>query len=297
MTRITSEMMVTGSLGRLSNRLEQYEKTQSRLATGRRLLVPSDAPGDANRSLGLRAVRRAREQEIRNSGDAMAWLDISDTQLQAATERLSRARELALRGASMASDGERSALATELANIRDELVGIANSRNRGRPLFSGFASTDAVTQVAGTWTYIGDAGVVERRVTESDVVQVNVTADEVFGFNAGPGADVFSQIDQLITDINAGNIGGVTAALGALDIARTRVTDAVAKVGASANTVESAQLRTEDTLMAIRAELSEVEDVDLAETVMELQTQQAAYEATLQALARTLPPSLASFLR
>ncbi len=297
MTRVTSEMMVTGSLRRLSSRLEQYEKTQSRLATGKRILVPSDSPGDANRALGLRAVQRAREQELRNAADAKSWLDITDTQLQAATERLHRVRELAMRGASSAGPDERSALAVELRHIRDELVGIANYRNRGRPLFSGFSSADAVQNVAGTWVYGGDDGVVTRRVSESDVVQTNVTAAEVFGFGGAPGTDLFSLLDRLIADVQAGDDTAVATGMGNVDAARRRVTDSLAQVGAAANTVESARMRTDGALLAIRGELAEVEDVDLAEAVMELQSQQAAYEATLQALARTLPPSLASFLR
>lgn len=49
--------------------------------------------------------------------------------------------------------------------------------------------------------------------------------------------------------------------------------------------------------LTLRMELSEVQDLDLAKGVMELQVQQVAYEATLQALAKALPPSLAAFLR
>ena len=297
MTRVTSEMMVTGSLRRLSTRLQQYEKTQTQLATGKRILAPSDAPGDANRALGLRAVQRAREQELRNAGDAKSWLDISDTQLQAGMERLSRVRELALRGASTVGSQESSALAVEISNIRDELVGIANFRNRGRPLFAGFSDARAVDKVAGAWVYTGDDGAVTRRVSESDVVEVNVTAAEVFGFGGAPGSDLFTALDQLITDLQSGNTNGVAAAIDRVDTGRLHMGNALAKVGASANTVQSAQLRTESALLSIRTELSQVEDVDMAEAVMELQTQQSAYEATLQAMGRSLPQTLAAFLR
>jgi len=297
MTRVTSEMMTTGSLRRLSSRLQQYERTQSQLATGKRILAPSDAPGDANRALGLRAVQRAREQELRNAGDAKSWLDITDTQLQAGMERLSRLRELTLRGASSVGAQESSALAVEISNIRDELLGIANARNRGRPLFSGFSDAQAVRNVAGSWVYEGDSGAITRRVSESDVVTVNVTAAEVFGFGGPPGSDLFSALDQLVADLQGGNTNGVTAALGRIDAGRTTLGNALAKVGASANTVESAQVRTDSALLSIRTELSEVEDVDMAEAVMELQTQQSAYEATLQALGRSLPQTLAAFLR
>jgi hypothetical protein len=40
-----------------------------------------------------------------------------------------------------------------------------------------------------------------------------------------------------------------------------------------------------------------IEDLDIAEGLMELHLQQVGYEATLQTLGRALPPSLAAFLR
>lgn len=295
--------MVTGSLRRLSSRLDQYQRVQSQLATGKRILKPSDSPGDANRTLGLRAVQRAREQETRNAADAESWLNITDSQLQGAMERLGRARDLTVRGASSHDAEERRAIAAELRNVRDELVGIANFRNRGRPLFSGFSDADPVGRTPAGWEYKGDSGAVTRRVGESDVVQINLTAPEVFGFPnpadplAAPGRDVFSVLDTVITQLGAGNNAGLSNSIKVVDGARARVGDALAKVGAATNTVTSAVRRTEDTLLAIKGELAEIEDVDLAEAVMDLQTQESAYQATLQALARALPPSLVSFLR
>jgi flagellar hook-associated protein 3 FlgL len=302
-TRVTSETMVTGSLRRLSTRLDKYEKIQSQLATGKRIITPSDSPGDANRTLGLRAVQRAREQETRNAADAESWLNIADAQLQGAMERLGRARDLTVRGASSHDVEERRAIAAELRNVRDELVGIANFRNRGRPLFSGYSDATPVRHDGTGWVYDGDDGAVTRRVGESDVVRINLTAPQVFGFvdpadpSTAGNTDVFTVIDDVIAQLDAGDLGGLSASISVVDGARARVGDALAEVGAASNTVKSAMRRTEDTLLAVRGELAEIEDVDLAEAVMELQTQEAAYQATLQALARALPPSLVSFLR
>lgn len=293
--RVTSEMMVGNSLRRLSTRLERYERSQSQLATGKRIMTPSDDPGGTGRALSLRASKRSREQEARNADDATNLLALADSQLQAAVERLQRARELAVRGASSLNAGERSALAMEIGAIREELTGVANTRQNGRPLFSGYTDTNAVAKVGGTWTYQGDNEAVTRRVGEQDVVTVNVTAGDIFGFNAGD--DVFSMLDQMINDLQAGNSAGLSAAVGRIDVARGRLGDAQARVGANANWVESAQRRTQDSLLAIRGQLAEVEDVDIASAIMELQTQEVAYEATLQALARALPPTLATFLR
>lgn len=295
--RVTSEMMVSNSLRRLSSRLEGYERAQSQLATGRRMLAPSDDPSGAGRALGLRATQRAREQEVRNAGDAKAWLDLADSQMQAAVERLHRARELAVRGASSLGAEERQAIGVELASVRDEMVAIANFSHGGRPLFAGYGSEDPVALVAGTWTYQGDAGQVTRRVGESEVVQVNVTAPEVFGFGS-PDGDVFTMLDDLIAALGGPDPAGELAqGIQRIDAARQTIGDAQARVGASSNWVDSARRRSEDAILATRGQLAEVEDVNIAEAIMNLQTEEVAYTATLQALARALPPSLAAFLR
>lgn len=297
--RITSEMMVANSVKRLSARLEQYERSQAALASGKRLRAPSDDPAGTNRALGLRAQQRAREQESRNATDAKAWLDSADSKLQGALERLHRVRELALRASSTLSPDERTAIAAEMVQVREELAGLANARVGNRPLFGGNAGGEAVKLSDGRWVFDGDDGAVTRRVGERDVVRVNVSAAAVFGFadptSASP--DLFTAIDDLTQRVLAGDAAAVSAGLGDIDVARARLNRGLADVGAAANRVDSALRRSAEDLLSVKSQLAEVEDVDVPAAIMELQTQETAYQATLQALSKALPPSLVSFLR
>lgn len=301
--RVTNEMMVTASLRRLSTRLERYESTQARLGSGQQMLAPSDNPSGASRALGLRATQRAREQEQRNGQEALNWLANSDGQLLSGVNRLQRARDLAVRGAGSVAADERAALAAELRSVRDELVSIANTRVGGRPVFSGFSDADPVRFDGASWVYQGDSGQTQRRVGEQDVVTINVTAGDAFGFDAeaadGTGAtrNTLRILDDLIAQMDAGDETGIRASIGALDGARERLTDVLGRIGSTMNWVQSAMERSDASLTALRLELAEVEDVNIAEAIMELQTQEVAYEATLGALGRALPASLISFLR
>jgi flagellar hook-associated protein 3 FlgL len=293
--RVTSEMMVTGSLRRLQGRLERYERAQSALATGKWVVKPSDDPAQASRSLVLRAAMRSREQELRAATDARALLDRADGELQSAQNVLQRIRELTVRAANSVSAPEGGAIAEEIAQLQEQLVSIANARHAGRPLFAGFQDVDAVAPVAGVWTYKGDQGAVVRRVSDTDRVQVNVLAADVFGFAAG--TDLFTALDDLQAAIQSGNGAGIAAGLDAVDAGMARVNEGLATIGAATNRVESARARVEDTQLALRRELAEVEDVDVAEAIMNLQVEEVAYQATLQALGRTLPDTLVAFLR
>ncbi len=293
--RVTSETTVLRSLDRLQARMHAFDRAQTRLGTGRNVQRPSDDPAATRRTMSLRSSMRAQQQQLRNAADGMSWLDTADQQLQAAMTRMQRARELAVRGASTSEPGERAALAHEVRTIRDEIVAIANTQHMGRPLFGGFADGVAVADDGGGWTAQGAGDEIMRRVGDDELVRVNVTAAEWLGFTAGD--DLLTRLDGLAVALESGGSSAISGQLADLDTAMSRIGDGLAVVGASASRIESAQARTQQTVDILRAQLSEVEDVDLAEGIMELQTQQVAYEATLQALSRALPPTLAAFLR
>ena len=304
--RVTSEVLVTRSLDRLNSRLKAYERSQSELASGRRILRPSDDPGGANRSMSVRAAMRARNQELRNINDAMGWLNNADSQLQSAMERSRRARDLAVDGATLKDPGAHRAIATELRAIADELVGIANTQHMGRPLFGGYSDGDAVTQAAdGTLTFdppADQADQVLRRISDTEQVRVNTTAAEWLGAPQDPDEadatpDLITFLRGLADDIDAGDQAAASAGIGVLDRAADRIGANLADIGAATNRVDSAKARADDSLFALRTELSNIEDVDVAEGIMELQIQEVGYQATLQALSKALPPSLGSFLR
>src|SRR5690554_3724347 len=101
--RITSEAMVLRSVDRLQSRLSLYERAQTELASGRRILRPSDDPAGARRAMSINSSLQAREQELANIDDARGWLDMADSQLQSVTTRLARARELVTNGANSQS--------------------------------------------------------------------------------------------------------------------------------------------------------------------------------------------------
>lgn len=293
--RITSEVMVTRSLDRLQSRLAAYERAHSELGTGRKIISPSDDPAGSRRVMSLRSTLQANERFAANISDAVGWLDSADSQLQAASERMIRVRELATQGASNASANDRRALADEIEQIAQELAGIANSRHLDRPIFGGYTSGPAVELVDGVWQSNGDGDVVSRRVSDSELVQINVTASRWLGFDDGD--DLLTLLDDLVADLRDGTPEDVNGKLDTLKAASDRIGGALATIGAATNRVDSARSRTDAQLLTLRTELSNVQDVDLAEGVMELQIQQVAYEATLQALAKALPPSLVAFLR
>lgn len=293
--RITSGFLVDQSLARLQNRLTSFEEAQNRLASGRLFERSSENVNGMNASLGLRSERRSIDQAVRNGQDGATRVDLADTKLQQSLDALRRVRDLAIRAASTLNPTESAAIAEEMLTLNDQLVGLANSTYLGQGLFSGTGAGDAVTFSAGTYSYTGDTGSVNRRISATEVVSVNVTGDELFGFS-GP-EDVFSMVQRVEGLVRTGDTVGVANGIGDIDIAMSRIQEQLAVLGATGNRIETTIERGVESAETIRRQLSQLEDVDLAESVLEIQTQEVALQATMGAVARALQPTLVDYLR
>ena len=294
--RVSNQQIVSAALNQVQAQLPALMRAESRLSTGQRVSAPSDDPPAAASILLLQAATQANAQERLNAEDGQAWVNGTDNQLQQAAAILQRVRDLAVEAGSNVSPSTSTAIATEITSIRDQLVAIANSQQQGRGLFSGFAGGAAVTRVAGAWTYTGDTGAIQRRVGDQNQLTVNVTGDQVFGFSAGAGQDVFTMLDNLASQVSAGNAIAVSASIAPVDAALNRVNQGLAQVGSAGNRIAQALALNLSTGETIKSQLSAVQDVDLTEATMNLQTQQVAYQAALGALSKVLGPSLLDFI-
>src|SRR5690606_39093013 len=109
----------------------------------------------------------------------------------------------------------------------------------------------------------------------------------VFGDGA---ASVFALLDTIAAEIRAG--GDVNPRLNDIDARLNTMLGELADVGSRYGQLTTAQKNTEATLGDLRGQLSAVEDIDLAEIIVELQSQEVAYQAALGAAARVLQPTL-----
>ena len=295
--RISHSGLTQSTIDQLQRRLSELQDRQGQLASGTRLQRPSDDPSGMNRALSLRHTSRAAESQVQAADDGRTWLNLTDDLLQTGAQRLDRALELAVRGASSLGEPEREAIALEVEAVRDELVDVANTRVRGRPIMAGTSDADPVAQVGGDWVYQGNDTDVTRRVSDSERVRVDVTAAEAFGVTPGGDPDnAFTELDALAQALRDDDGAAVQAAIDTLGGQRDQLLGELARVGAATNQVDSAKNRAELRMESVRTELSSIEDVDLAEAVTEVQTAEVAYQAALGATSRVLQPSLVDYL-
>jgi flagellar hook-associated protein 3 FlgL len=240
----------------------------------------------------LRSDIERNDQITRNLDDATAWLGTADSALTSTVEQLQRVRDLTIQARNASSDSvARAGIASEIEKLRESLLGLANARYGDRAIFAGTANTGMAYSSDGS--YVGLTTPVERTIAPGVRVQVNVSGDEVFG---PAGDDLFTALTQ-IADAVRNNPADLDTLAPDLDTRTQQVQMRLAEVGARFARVEAMKNQNSADALTMKKNLSGVEDADLAETMMNLQTEEVAYQAALQATARALQPSLVDFLR
>lgn len=280
----------------LGTSLSRVQDLQSQLASGSRIGRLSDDPVGASTGLALRAQEASWAAYDRTAGDATAILGTTDNALQGASTLLQQVRQLAVSGNSGAlNPTARSAVADQIANLRQQLVDVANTQHLGRAVFGGHKAV-AVSATAGVYGFAGDAGAMNRQVSPSVTVDVNADGNAIFGFDADAGQDLFSVLGRLEDAVRSGDPAALATGQTELSTRTASVTAALGQVGAAQNRITAAQDLGRSVVDGLVRQRSDIEDVDLAQTVLRLQAAQNGYSAALGAVARADLPSLANFL-
>lgn len=292
MTRVTNSMTARTVLADIQNVQSQLTDTQNKLSSGKQLTKPSDDPFGTSRALLYRGELAANTQYQSNVNAATAWLNTTDTALSSISDDAGRARDLLLQGANGSmSQTDRDAIADELDQLADSIKTAGNTQYAGSYIFAGAKTGTQPFAVGGADTYNGDTTTINREIGQGVTVPVNVTGDTVV-------SPVLAAIRQAAVDLRAGgnpsNLG--TTDLNALDTASDNISETQAVVGARENRLASALSRLQQINVAQSQQLSDTEDADMAQTMIDFSTQSAVYQAALKAGANLIQPSLMNFL-
>jgi flagellar hook-associated protein 3 FlgL len=302
MFRVTQRSISTTSLQGLNRNLTAISKLQEQLTSGKTINKPSDDPNGTNAAMQTRQELAGATQYARNISDGMSQLDATDSALQNMIAQVHRVRELTLQGANTGtmSDASRAAIATEVAGLRDSLLAQANTTVQSTPIFGGVTSGGTAYD-PDTGAYLGMGGTagadfpVNRQVSQADSIRIDIAGPEAFGQTTASSRDLFKLVgdiaDHVVSDPTslAGDLDGLD---GALD----RLLKAASDIGTRTNRMETAQQVNSDLQLTLTSRSADIENVDLAKTIMYLQMQQTGYQAALSATAKAIQPTLLDFL-
>ena len=292
--RVTERSLSQNAMRGLHSNQGRLSQTENQLTSGKQISRPSDSPTGTMTAMLLRSDLKTQDQYSRNAQDGVNWLNTIDSTLSSASDQTQRVRDLMIQGMSAGaggSDGARAGIATEIEQIRQSVIGLANTRYIDRPVFGG--TTGGGSAYDGAGNYIGDSGTVTRTVAEGTKVRVDSAGDDVFG----TGDTQLFQVLNDVADHLRNDPSQLSDDLDRLDTALKGLQTAQATVGARTNRVQTLQQSADDRQVDLQTQLSDVEDIDLPKTITDMTLQQTAYQAALGATAKVIQPSLMDFLR
>lgn len=285
--RISNNMMANNIQAYLFDHTETLLKLQERISTGKRINRPSDDPVGTGQMLNYRKTISSLEQYNQNITDAKLHIQNVETILGTITDILMEAKEIS----SDINPAERDILADELVALREQVLQLANSRDKGNYIFAGDLIDTPPFDAAGT--YNGDNGSKDYLI--GDGLQMNIEAD---GGQIFQGVqDVFAVMDTLETALRTDNAPAIIGQLSPLGEAIENLNTVRAVNAGQYKRLEATHSHYEHFQINVKGLLSSVEDADMAEAIVNLKVQQTAYESTLAASAQIVRPSLIDFLK
>jgi flagellar hook-associated protein 3 FlgL len=288
--RVTNKMMADNVIAQLFRQREQMVKTQENIITGKRVNRPSDDPAEISSILSHRTTISSLEQYNENISKAKLHINTADDVLGMVSDLLRDAKEIAYDTA----PDMRDEMAEQVAAIREQVLQMANYQIDGKYIFSGESSQTAPYD-STTWTYNGDTGTKDTIIGEN--MQISITADgsSIFGPD---GANVFDILNDL------------EAALTALPVVATDITDQISNLDSAVDNITEIRSRNAGVYQRLEATenhynyfkvnvqdmLSNAEDADIAEAIINFQVQQTTYESTLASSSMIIQKSLIDFL-
>jgi len=306
--RITTSMVQRNVLSDLITLQSALAKTQSKAASQKEITRPSDDPFKAAQAMGLRSSIGANEQYVRNIQDAQGWMDSTESSLDAITQYVNRAHDLLVQGATDTADAtSRTAIASEIDQIIEGIKETANASYGDKYIMSGTATATPPYLLGTDDTYQGNLGGLDpsvpgivREIGPGVTMTINSVAVEILGEGRTNPTDgkLLNALRDISDHLKANDgvalrSGDMAALKGRLD----GLLEVRARNGAQTNRLDAAQTRIDQITGALTNQLSNTEDADIAKTLIQFNSQSAAYQAALRAGANIVQTSLMDFLR
>lgn len=333
--RVTNGMMSNRMLTNINRNLGLLDRYNTQGATGKKIQMPSDDPIIASRSLKFRTMLSEAEQYAKNSSDASSWIDSTETVFVNMNKILEDMKGLLVTASNDTYTLEdRRKVLTEYMSLVEQFEQELNSDYMGRSLFSGFKTDlkpiikdDNGNSILNPQIYGPDGNGIAGQYIEIQVgagvtLGVNFLATDIYNQNdfnslrggqSGNTTEFQRILDFLASDEYANmtedeklawekdpanDVRGIMErTIRNLDEYQSKLATNETNVGVRSKCVELVQTRLEDDKLNYKSLMSQNEDVNFAEVMMNFNTANSAYLASLNVGMKITQVTLADYLR
>ncbi|MDM7273575.1 flagellin [Sulfurihydrogenibium azorense] len=293
------------------NEIEKYSK---QIATGKKLISPSDDTVATVSALRLKTINQDIERYSRNMDFVLNVLDSAETQLNSIVEAGQEVRVEIVRllNTGVLDKEDAKVLRDYFVNMKDYIIKQANFKIGDTALFGGVKTqTDPF---ASDGTYQGET--VETKVPVAPGVELNTTFNGkiYLGVNNDTNKMILTEtIDKIVNIIDnaisgTGSLGDLNTAtisvngknvklLEAFDIGLNTVMQYRSVIGTQVKTIQDLKTINDQNKVFNNDLISKLEDVDAAEAITNLQKAQVAYQALISVFNQNRQLSLLDFFK
>jgi len=258
------------------------------IATGKRVNELSDDPVGIAQGLTIKTALANIEQLERNVSLGKSWLVASESAMSQAQDIVSDLKALSVQMATDTTNpAQRISAAQTVQNMLDEIVALANTEVSGRYIFGG-TRTDT-TPFSPDGIYNGNNDAFTIKSDKNATMAVGSDGSTVFG-------TIFTTLSAFKTALETNNVSDIRNTMDDLDADFDTITNKISDVGSKMMRMEVKGKILEDMKLSNTERLSNIEDADIAEAVMNLKAVEFAYQATLSSSAKVMTMSLVDYL-
>ncbi|WDV46122.1 flagellar hook-associated protein FlgL [Clostridiaceae bacterium M8S5] len=340
--RITNNMLVMNLMNNLNSNLNKLDKTQQKIASGKKFQLPSDDPIGVSKSLKFHTDLSRIEQYQSNLKDGLSWMKVTEDSIKQVGEIMKRAKELtiqALNGTN--SDDDKKKISEEIGQLKEQLIKISNATYAGRSIFTGYKTDTDLLDKDGNYKLtnykagtVGGSDIIKLNDTEvskynigvSDEIGINTVGIRLFGKKGidldtvsytgsvnGYKVDKTSKTSEIDTNTNksymialfddikkcmdTNNNVDLNKDLDRLANVNEVVLSLRAEIGAKCNRLDMTEKRMTDENLTFTKLMSENENVDMSEAIMQSKMEESVYNASLAVGMKVIMPTLVDFIR
>lgn len=297
--RISTGQIQQTMLASLQENYSQYGKLDMQMASGKRILQPSDDAIGSVQLLSLHKEQTTLGQYQKNISQVTTQLSQDEVQLETMTNMMLRLQDLTQTAANgNYSQGDRQAMAIEMRSLQAGLFDLANGRDEnGSYLFSGSEVQKApvLKDAAGHYQYQGDSYQRQVAVAHGVTLAANDNAQALF-FDGG---NFFQQLESFVSVLETAS-GAVNAEantmLGQVSTTQENISRVRSGIGARMNTLEQLNASHDEMTLFSKQVSNQIESLDYSAATTQLSNVLQALQVSQQSFAKVNSLSLFNYL-
>ena len=207
--RISTVTMFEQSTASMNRQQSDLMKVSQQIASGRRVVNPSDDPQAASRAVGVDQAKAVTEQYSDSRVSARNSMSQTESILNSISDAVTSAKTLLVQASSdTLTDANRESIASELKGVYETMLGQANATDgSGRYLFGGYKDSEPpfAKDGNGSVQYKGDSNAREQRVDATRLMPVADNGETIFK-SVPSGAGYVAEAKKDNGDLNQGNV-------------------------------------------------------------------------------------------